>query len=126
MSAETENVYKIAATFTRVRGLLVRKGWEFQGKDEDMDSFKEKSTGRQLHIEDISEDFQVTFLMGDLTLEEFSDIARQLTPGLKLLVVESSWEGEPTTIIVAMTEDQVKEMFGRGTKMRQLPAHSVA
>jgi hypothetical protein len=37
-----------------------------------------------------------------------------------LLEVESSWEGKPTTIVVAMTEEQVRNMFGRRTKMRKL------
>ncbi len=123
---EAENVFKIAATFSRVRGLLVREGWESQGRDEDGESFKERGTGRQLYVEDITEGFPVTFLMGDLKVPEFSEVAHQLTPELKLLEVESSWEGEPTTIVVAMTEEHVKEMFGRRTKMKQLPAHSIA
>jgi len=122
---ETDNVFKIAATYSRVREFLERKGWEFRGKDEDMDSFRDKKTGRQIFIEDISEDFPVTFLMGDLRLEEFSGIARSLTPEIKLLEVDSSWEGKPTTIVVAMKEEQVREMFGRRTKMRQLPLNRV-
>lgn len=125
---EVENVFKIAATHSRVRKFLTSNGWEFQGKDDEMemDSFRDKKTGRQLCIEDISEDFPVTFLIGELSLEEFSDIARELTPEVRLLEVESSWEGKPSTIVVAMTEEQVRDMFGRGTKMRQLPAHRVA
>jgi hypothetical protein len=49
-----------------------------------------------------------------------------LTPGIKLLEVESSWEGKATTIVVAMTEDQVKDMFGRRTRMKQVPVHRLA
>ena len=119
-------MFKIAATYSRVREFLTSRGWEFQGKDEGMDSFRNKKTGKQLYVEDISEDFPVTFLMGDLNLAEFSDIARRLTPEIKLLEVDSSWEGKPTTIVVAMTEEQVRDMFGRRTKMRQLTVHRVA
>jgi len=125
---EVENVFKIATTYSRVRGFLASKGWEFQGKDKEMemDSFRNKKTGKELLVEDISEDFPVTFLMGELTLEGFSEIASGLTPEIKLLKVESSWEGEPTTIVVAMTEEQVRNMFGRRTKMRKLAVHSTA
>ena len=123
---EAENVFTIAATYSRVREFLTSKVWEFQGKDEEMDSFRNRKTGRQLCIEDISEDFPVTFLMGELSLAEFGNIARRLTPEVKLLEVDSSWEGEPTTIVVAMTEEQVRDMFGRRTRMRQLPVHSAA
>jgi len=126
LTLEVENVFKIAATYPRVREFLTGRGWEFQGKDEEMDSFRNKKTGKQLYVEDISEDFPVTFLMGDLDLAEFSDIARRLTPEIKLLEVDSSWEGKPTTIVVAMTEEQVRDMFGRRTKMRQLTVHRVA
>jgi len=119
-------VFKIAMDYSRVREFLTSRGWEFQGKDEEMDSFRNKKTGKQLYVEDISEDFPVTFLMGDLDLAEFSDIARRLTPGIKLLEVDSSWEGKPTTIVVAMTEEQVREMFGRRTKMRRLTVHRAA
>jgi hypothetical protein len=120
---EDRDVYKIATTDSRVREFLASKGWEPQGKDEEMemDSYRDKKTGKRLFIEDISEDFPVTFLMGELSLAEFSDIARNLTPGIKLLEVASSWEGRPTTIVVAMTEEQVKDMFGKGTKTKQLP-----
>jgi len=121
-----ENVFKIAATYSRVREFLASEGWEFQGNDEEMDSFRNKKTGSQMCIEDISEDFPVTFLMGDLSLAEFSNIARRLTPEIKLLEVDSSWEGKPTTIVVAMTQEQVRDMFGRRTKMRQLSVHRVA
>ncbi len=121
---EEENVFKIAATYSRVHRFLASKGWEFQGKDEEMDSLRNKRTGRQLCIEDISEDFPVTFLMGELSVTEFSDIARKLTPEIGLMEVDSSWEGEPTTVVVAMTEEQVRDMFGRRTEMRQLPVHS--
>ena len=121
-----ENVFKIAATRSRVREFLASEGWEFQGKDEEMDSFRNKKTGRELSIEDISEDFPVTFLMGELSLAEFSNIARRLAPENKLLEVDSSWEGKPTTIVVAMTEEQVRDMFGRRTKMRQLPTRRIA
>ena len=122
---KVENVFKIAAAYSRVRELLASAGWEFQGKDDEMDSFRNKKTGRQLCIEDISEGFPVTFLMGELGLAEFGSIAHKLTPEIKLLEVDSSWEGKPTTIVVAMTGEQVREMFGRRTKMRQLPVHHV-
>jgi hypothetical protein len=41
-------VFKIAATDSRVREFLASKGWEFQGKDEEMemDSYREKKTGK--------------------------------------------------------------------------------
>ena len=80
---EVENVFKIAMTYSRVHEFLTSKGWEFQGKDEDMemDSFRNKKTGKKLFVEDISEDFPVTFLMGELSVLEFSDIASRLTPG---------------------------------------------
>ena len=122
---EIENVFKIAVTYSRFRRYLTSKGWEFQGKDEEMemDSFRNEKTGKELFAEDISEDFPVTFLMGGLTLEEFSDIAKELSPDTNLLEVDSSWEGKPTTIVVAMTEEQVRNMFGRRTKMRKLPVH---
>ena len=122
---EVDNVFKIAAIHSRVLEFLVSNGWEFQGKDEEMDSFRNKKTGSQLCIEDISEDFPVTFLMGELGLAEFGKMARRLTPEVKLLEVDSSWEGKATTIVVAMTEGQVKEMFGRNTKMRRLPVRRV-
>jgi len=92
----------------------------------EMDSFRNKKTGKKLFAEDISEDFPVTFLMGELSVAEFSNIARELTPEIKLLKVDSSWEGKPTTIVVAMTEEQVRNMFGRRTKMRNLAVHSAA
>ena len=127
---EVENVFKIAVTFSRVREFLTGKGWELQGKDEEMemDSFRNKRTGQKVLVEDISEDFPVTFLMGELSVPEFSFIASELTPEIQLLEVDSSWEGKSTTIVVAMTEEQVKNMFGRRTKMRKLvvrraPAH---
>jgi hypothetical protein len=122
---EVDNVFKIAAIHSRVLEFLVSNGWEFQGKDEEMDSFRNKKTGSQLCIEDISEDFPVTFLMGELSVAEFGKMARRLTPEIKLLEVDSSWEGKATTIVVAMTEGQVKEMFGRSTKMRRLPVRRV-
>ena len=119
---EAESVFKIAVTYSRVREFLTSKSWEFQGKDEEMemDSFRNKKTGKKLFVEDISEDFPVTFLMGELSLPEFSNIASELTPEIQLLEVDSSWEGKPTTIVVAMTEEQVRSMFGRRTKMRKL------
>ena len=126
MTLEVENVFKIAVPYSRVREFLTSKGWEFRGEDEEMDTFRNKKTGRQLCVEDISEDFPVTFLMGELRLAEFSDLAHRLAPGIRLLEVDSSWEGEATTIVVAMTEEQVKDMFGRRTRMRQLPGHRVA
>ncbi len=125
LALEAENVFKIEASYLRVRGFLTSKGWEFQGKDEEMDSFKNKRTGKELCAEDISQDFPVTFLMGELSLPEFNDMARRLTPDVRLLEVDSSWDGEPTTVVVAMTEEQVRGMFGRRTKMRQLPVHQI-
>ena len=122
---ETENVFKIAVTYSRVRRFLTSNGWKFQGKDKEMemDSFRNEKTGKKLFVEDISEDFPVTFLMGELSVAEFSDIANGLTPGIQLLEVDSSWEGEATTIVVAMTEEQVWNMFGKRTKMRKLAVH---
>jgi hypothetical protein len=122
---EVENAFKIAMTYSRVREFLTSKSWEFQGKDEEMEmnSFRNKKTGRKLFVEDISEDFPVTFLMGELSVPEFSNIASELTPESKLLEVDSSWEGKPATIVVAMTEEQVRNMFGRRTKMRKLTVH---
>jgi hypothetical protein len=117
---EVENVFKIAMTYSRVREFLTSKSWEFQGKDMEMDSFRNKKTGKKVFVEDISEDFPVTFLMGELSVQEFSIIACELTPEIQLLEVDSSWEGKPTTIVVAMTEEQVRNMFGRRTKMRKL------
>jgi hypothetical protein len=122
---KAENVFKIAMTVSRVREFLTSKGWEFQGKDEEMemDSFRNKKTGKKVFVEDISEDFPVTFLMGELSIQEFSVIAGELTLEIPLLEVSSSWEGKPTTIVVAMTEEQVRNMFGRRTKMRKLAVH---
>jgi hypothetical protein len=119
---EVENVFKIAITCSRVREFLTSRSWEFQGKDEEMemDSFRNNKAGKKVFVEDISEDFPVTFLMGEISLPEFSIIARELTPKIQLLEVDSSWEGEPTTIVVAMTEEQVKNMFGKRTKMRKI------
>ena len=123
-----ENVFKIATTDSRVREFLTKTGWEFRGMDGEMemDSFKNKKTGQELFIEDISEDFPVTFLMGEISVEEFRDIAVRLTPKIDLLEVDSSWEGKPTTIVVAMTEEQVRDMFGRRTKMRKLAVPAAA
>ena len=123
-----ENVFKIATTDSRVREFLTKAGWEFRGMDGEMemDSFKNKKTGQELFIEDISEDFPVTFLMGGISVEEFRDIAVRLTPKIDLLEVDSSWEGKPTTIVVAMTEEQVRDMFGRRTKMRKLAVQATA
>ena len=128
MVLEVENVFKIAATYSRVREFLTSKSWEFQGKDEEMemDSFRNMKPGKKVFVEDISEDFPVTFLMGELSVSEFRLIASELTPEIQLLEVDSSWEGKPTTIVVAMTEEQVRNMFGRRTKMRKLAAHGAA
>lgn len=122
---KAENVFKIAVACSRVREFLASKSWEFQGKDEEMemDSFRNKKSGKKVFVEDISEDFPVTFLMGELSVSEFSIIASELTPEIQLLEVDSSWEGKPTTIVVAMSEDQVRSMFGRRTKMRKLAVH---
>jgi hypothetical protein len=121
LALEIENVFKIAITCSRVREFLTSKSWEFQGKDEqmEMDSFRNKKTGKKVFVEDISEDFPVTLIMGELSVPEFSNIASELTPEIQLLEVDSSWEGKPTTIVVAMKEEQVRNMFGRGTKMRK-------
>ena len=122
---QVENVFKIAMSYSRVCEFLTCRGWEFQGKDDEMemDSFRNKKTGKKLLVEDISEDFPVTFLMGELSVPEFSNIAGELTPEIQLLEVDSRWEGKPTTVVVAMTEEQVRKMFGRRTKMRKLAAH---
>jgi len=122
---EVENVFKIAMTYSRVSEFLTSKSWEFQGKDEEMemDSFRNKKTWKKVFVEDISEDFPVTFLMGELSVPEFSIIAGELTPEIQLLEVDSRWEGKPTTIVVAMTEEQVRNMFGRRAKMRKLVVH---
>ncbi len=124
MVLKAENVFKIAVTHSRVREFLTSESWEFQGTDEEMemDSFRNKKTGKKVFVEDISEDFPVTFLMGELSVAEFSIIANELTPEIQLLEVDSSWEGKPTTIVVAMTEEQVRNMFGRRTKMKKLAA----
>ena len=45
---------------------------------------------------------------------------------IQLLEVDSNWEGKPTTMVVAMTEEQVRNMFGRRTKMRKLAVHPTA
>ena len=125
---KAENVFKIAVNYSRVHEYLTSKSWEFQGKDEkmEMDSFRNKKTGKKVFVEDISEDFSVTFLMGELSVPEFSIIASELTPEIQLLEVDSSWEGKPTTIIVAMTEEQVRNMFGIRSKMRKLAGSSHA
>jgi len=122
---KAENVFKIAMTYSRVREFLTSKSWEFQGKDEEMgmDLFRNKKTGKKVFVEDISEDFPVTFLMGELSVPEFRIIAGELTPEIQLLEVDSSWDGKATTIVVAMTEEQVRSMFGRRTKMRKLAVH---
>ena len=122
---EVENVFKIAMTYSRVREFLTSNSWEFQRKDMDMemDSFRNKKNGKKVFVENISEDFPVTFIMGELSVPEFSLIASELTPEIQLLEVDSSWEGKPTTIVVAMTEEQVSNMFGRRTKMRKLAVH---
>jgi hypothetical protein len=125
--SEDEKVFKIAVTWCRVREFLTSKGWEFQGKDEEMemDLFRNKKTWQKVFVEDISEGFPVTFIMGELSVPEFSLIASELTPEIQLLEVDSSWEGKPKTIVVAMTEEQVRNMFGRRTKMRKLAVHHV-
>ena len=125
MVLEVENVFKIEVTYSRVCEFLTSKGWEFQGKDGEMemDLFRYKNTGKRVFVEDISEDFPVTFVMGELCVLEFSLIAGELMPEIQLLEVDSSWEGEPTTIVVAMAEVQVRNMFGRRTKMRKLAVH---
>ena len=125
---QVENVFKIAVAYSRVREFLTSKSWEFQGKDEEMemDSYRNKKTGKRVFVEDISEDFPVTFLMGELSVLEFSIIASGLSPEIQLLEIDSSWEGKPTTIVVAMTVEQVWNMFGRRTNMRKLAVHHAA
>ena len=122
MVLEVKNVFKIAIDYSKVREFLTSNGWEFQGKDEEMemDLFRNKKTGKKMFVVDISEGFPVTFLMGELSLREFSTIAAELTPEIRLLEVDSSWEGKPTTIVVAMTEDQVTNMWGGRMKTRKL------
>ena len=119
---EEDGVFKIAASYPKVRDFLTSEAWEFQGRDPgtEMNWFKQRKAAKELFVEDISDDFAVTFLMGDMSLEEFGQMASRLTPEIELLEVDSSWEGKPTTIVVAMTEDQVKRMFGRRAKMRKL------
>lgn len=122
---KAENVFKIAMPYSRVHEFLTSTSWEFQGKDEEMemDAFRNKKTGQKIFVEDISEDSPVTFLMGELSVTDFIIIASELTPEIPVLEVDSSWEGKPTTIVVAMTEEQVRNMFGRRTKMRKLAVH---
>ena len=121
-------MFKIAVTLRRVSTFLSGKGWKSVGKDAEMemDCFKNVKTGKKVCAEDISEDFPVTFLIGELSLAEFWEMARELTPEVSLLEVASSWEGEPTTIVVAMTEEQVRSMFGRRTRMRPLAVHDAS
>jgi hypothetical protein len=128
LALEVENVFKIAVSEARVRGYLARLGWEphKSNSETEMDSYRDTKSGRVLFIEDITEDFPVTFIMGQLSLREFSEMTNYLTPEISLLEVESSWEGKPTTIVVAMSEEQVRSMFGRRTKMRPLPVRRVA
>jgi len=125
---EVKNVFKIAIACSKVREFLTSKDWEFQEKDEEMemDLFRNKKTGKKMFAVDISEDFPVTFLMGELSLREFSIIAFELTPEIPLLEVDSSWEGKPTAIVVAMTEEQVTNMWGRRMKTRKLAVHRSA
>lgn len=105
-----------------VRESLTKQGWELNGRDRemDMDSYRHKKTGRQICVEDISDDFPVTLLIGELGQDEFGNIAHHLTPKLELLEVDSSWEGTPTTIVVAMTVEQVRMMFGRRAKIKRI------
>ena len=119
---EVENVYKVAASEESVRKFLTSNGWEFEGKSDEteMDSYRNSKTGGRVCIEDISDGFPVTFIMGELGVKEFDKLARDLTPGIGLLEVDSSWEGEPTRIVVAMTVEQIKDMFGKRAKMRKL------
>ena len=42
---EQENVFKIGATYSKVREFLATEGWELEGNDVEMDSFRNKSTG---------------------------------------------------------------------------------
>ena len=118
-----ENVFKIATTYSKVHEFLTRNSWEYQRKDEkmEMDMFRNQKTGKKLVVEDISDDFPVTFLMGELSMEEFREMAGRLTPEREIRAVDSRWDGKPTTVVVAMTEAQVRNVFfGRRTKMRRL------
>jgi hypothetical protein len=128
LRSEAESVFKIATADTRVRGYLTANGWEACGRSAkmEMDSYRNKKTGNLLYVEDISEDFPVTFIMGQLGLGEFRRIAHDLNPETELLTVESSWEGKATTIVVAMSEDQVRSMFGKKTRMWRLEDRRVA
>lgn len=116
------NVFKISVEDGRVRKFLERRGWENQGKDieMEMDSYKNKITGKKVYVEDISDSFPVTFLMGDFTTGEFCNIAHALVPRMKLMEVKGRWEGRPTNVVVAMTVEQVMDVFGKKTKMREL------
>ena len=116
-------MFKIATTYSKVREFLTSKCWEYQRKDKkmEMDLFINKKTGKKLLVEDISDDFPVTFLMGELSVEDFSEIARRLTPEIDILEVDSRWDGKPTIVVVAMTEAQVRKIFfGNRTKMGRL------
>ena len=64
----SRKLFKIAIAYSRVLEFLKSNGWEFQGKNAEMemDSFKNKKTGKKVFAEDISEDFPVTFLMASL------------------------------------------------------------
>lgn len=118
-----QNVFKIAATYSKVRELLTSNSWEYQRKDEkmEMDMFRNKKTGKKLLAEDISDDFPVTFLMGEFGVEDFREMARRLIPEIEILEVDSRWDGKSTTVVVAMREAQVRNVFfGRRTKMRRL------
>ena len=52
------NVFKISIEDSRVRKFLERRGWENQGKDNEMemDSYKHKTTGKKVYVEDISDE----------------------------------------------------------------------
>ena len=122
-------MFKIATTISKVCQFLASNDWEYLRKDQkmEMDLFRNKKTGEKLLVDDISDDFPVTFLMGELSVEEFSEIARRLTPEIDILEVDSRWKGKPTTVVVAMTEEQARSMFfGKRTKMRRLEVRAKA
>jgi hypothetical protein len=123
------NVFKIATTYSKVREFLTSNSWEYLGRDKklEMDMFRNKKTGKKLVAEDISDGFPVAFLMGELSVEEFREMAMRLTPEIDILEVDSRWEGKPTTVVVAMTEAQVRNVFfGKRTKMRRLEDRATA
>jgi hypothetical protein len=58
-----------------------------------MDSFTNKKTEKKVLVEDISEEFPMTFLMGELSNPKFSIHRDQIAVGLpsQLLSTSSNW-----------------------------------